>query len=124
LCEMMGIRYSCSGVLASALSMNKAVSKCIFETQGILTQAFQLVSDPTENIRSPPPAVVKPVDGGSAIGITIVKDRSGFKAAVGSALKYSRSALIERFVKGVEVTAPVLGQQVLPLIEIVPKRNF
>jgi D-alanine-D-alanine ligase len=70
------------------------------------------------------PVVVKPVDGGSAIGITIVKRNSQLKNAIGTALRHSRSALVEKFVKGREVTAPILGEKVLPLIEIVPKRSF
>jgi D-alanine-D-alanine ligase len=124
LCELMGIPYSGSGVLASALSMNKAVSKRIFQGAGIPTRPFETTNDPSSRSGIPLPVVVKPVDGGSAIGITVVRKKSELKKALRTALRYSESALIEKFVKGKEVTAPVLGETVLPLIEIVPKRSF
>ncbi len=124
LCEMMGIPYSGSGVLASALSMHKALAKEILEANGVPTAKFQIVSGASEKIKLKLPVVIKPVDGGSAIGVTIVRKASQIKAAVRLALKHSSQALIEEFVAGREVTAPILGEEVLPLIEIVPKRAF
>lgn len=122
LCEIMGIPYSGSGVLASALSMNKAHSKIIFEKAGLPTPEFQLVSSPNSSLKFP--VVVKPNDGGSAIGITIVKKDSELKKALSIALKYSKQALIEKFIEGKEITAAILGKKVLPLIEIIPKGSF
>jgi len=127
LCEMIGIPYSGSGVLASALSMNKALSKIIFQAQGIPTAPFCLVpSGSSLNIKLPfsYPVVVKPVDSGSAIGVSIVKDRSQIAGAIQEVYKYSKSALIEKFIPGMELTVPILGEEVLPLIEIVPKGSF
>lgn len=127
LCEMMGIPYSGSGVLASALSMNKAYSKRIFKSCGIPTPPFE-VYDANQIVaianQTALPAVIKPVDGGSAIGVSIINKKSELKKACSLALRYSRQVLIEKFVKGKEITAPVLGETVLPLIEIVPKAPF
>ena len=124
LCEVMGLPYSGSGVLASAVSMNKAFSKHLFQLQGIATAPYEVAESVNHSVKIKPPFVVKPVDGGSAIGVTIVRKVSDAKTAIKTALKYSRSALVEKFVAGIEVTAPVLGEKVLPLIEIVPKGSF
>ena len=124
LCEMMRIPYSGSGVLASALSMNKAVTKSFLSAHGIATAPFQVLSGSNQKPALPLPFVVKPVDGGSAIGVTIVRKASQVKPALKLALKHSRQALAEKFIAGREVTAPVLGNQVLPLIEIIPKSAF
>ncbi|MBI2119790.1 MAG: D-alanine--D-alanine ligase [Elusimicrobia bacterium] len=122
LCEIMGIPYSGSGVLASALSMDKAQSKIIFKESGLPTPRFELVSSSRSCLRFP--VVVKPNDGGSAIGIAIVKKEPDLKKAVAQALKYSKQVLIEEFIEGKEITAPILGKKVLPLIEIIPKHDF
>lgn len=127
LLEMMNIPYSGSGVLASALSMNKAACKDIFKNRGIPTAPFQLIgADEAGKARIglPLPFVVKPVDGGSAIGVTIVRKSSDAARAVRTALRHSSHALAEKFIEGREVTAAVLGDRVLPLIEIVPKSPF
>jgi D-alanine-D-alanine ligase len=124
LCEMMGIPYFGSGVLASALSMNKALTKSFLSAHGIATAPFQVLSDLNQNLAMTLPCVIKPVDGGSAIGITIVRKASQIKPAIKLALKHSRQALAEKFISGQEVTAPVLGDQVLPLVEIIPKSVF
>ncbi|OGR87271.1 MAG: hypothetical protein A3A86_01060 [Elusimicrobia bacterium RIFCSPLOWO2_01_FULL_60_11] len=124
LCEMMRIPYSGSGVLASALSMNKALTKTLLSARGISTAPFQILSDSDQKVTLPLPFVVKPVDGGSAIGVTIVRRPSQVKTALKLALEHSRQALAERFVAGREVTVPVLGDKTLPIVEIIPKGSF
>lgn len=127
LCEIMGIPHSGSGVLASALSMHKGVSKKIFESYGIPTPDFTIVDSADidrQTVSFPVPCVVKPADGGSAIGVNIVKKKSDLKRALRNSAKYSSQVLIEKWVKGTEVTASVLGTEVLPLIEIIPKTSF
>ncbi len=124
LCEMMQIPYSGSGVLASALSMNKAAAKTILKSCGVPTADFEVAVSPKHQTRLSFPVVVKPVDGGSAIGVTIVKESSQLPPALRLALKHSESALIEKFVPGIEVTAPVLGDRTLPIVEIVSTRSF
>ncbi len=126
LLEMMRIPYSGSKVLASALAMDKEKSKIIFEAYKIPTAPYQIFSKEDKKIKLSlsAPVVVKPVDSGSAIGVTLVKNRSQFGGALKDAFKYSKRALVEKFIAGIEVTAPVLGEKVLPLIEIVPKGTF
>jgi D-alanine-D-alanine ligase len=105
------------------MSMNKAVSKMVFQSDGIPTAPFQVLEKKQKSSLSIP-FVLKPVDGGSAIGVAIVRKKSEFFSALKSALKYSKLAIVEKFIHGKEVTAPVLGGRVLPLIEIVPKGSF
>lgn len=125
LCEMMGIPYSGSGVLASALSMNKAACKKIFKSSAIPTAPFEAITRPIpQRFKIDLPFVVKPVDGGSAIGVSIVRKKSEIKKALDAAFRYSSQVLVEKFIPGREITAPVLGDQVLPLIEIVTKNTF
>ncbi len=124
LCEMMQIPYSGSGVLASALAMNKAAAKTILRSCGVPTADFEVAASPSHQTRLALPLVVKPVDGGSAIGITMIKNQSQLSPAIRLALKFSQSALIEKFVAGIEVTAPVLGDAALPLVEIIPSHSF
>ena len=124
LCQAMGIPYSGSGVLASALAMNKALSKEIFRSAGIRTARSQVLDRPDGKIRLKYPVVVKPVDGGSALGVGIAAGPRTARSALKSALRVSGSALVEEYVRGTEVTAPILGDRVLPLIEIIPKGRF
>ena len=124
LCEMMRIPYSGSGVLASALSMDKARTKTIVAAAGVPTPPSQIIFSAQDKIRIPLPFVVKPVDGGSAIGVSIVRKPSQIKSAVALALRHSPAALAEKFIAGTEVTAPVLDSQALPVIEIVPRSAF
>ncbi len=129
--ELLGVPYTGSGVLASALAMNKAMSKRLFAAEDIPTPPFVALDDPE---KAPfvgnyfaLPLVVKPNQQGSSFGMTIVQHKSELKAAVAKALEFDREALIEKFIPGREITAAVLGgkdPQVLPLIEIAPKRNF
>jgi D-alanine-D-alanine ligase len=73
------------------------------------------------------PCVVKPASEGSSIGVTIVREQEQLEPALDLAFQYGREALAERFISGIEITGPVLGNddpQMLPLIEIVPSREF
>lgn len=124
LCELMGIPYSGSGVLASAVGMNKIFSKQIFVNHKIPTAPFEIVSSPSQTPKLKLPFVIKPCDSGSAIGVSIVKNRAQLRRAMRAAFRYSDSCLVEKYIRGKEITAPVLGERVLPLIEIVPKNAF
>ena len=129
--ELMGIPYTGSGVLASALAMNKAMTKKIFTNEGIPTPPFIVLDDPEKAPYVADyfalPLVVKPNQQGSSFGMTIVREKEGLRPAVEKALRYDREALLEKFIPGREITAAVLGNrdpQVFPLIEIAPKRDF
>lgn len=136
--ELLGIPYTGSGVLGSALAMNKTRAKEIFRFHGIPTPKWVALLGEAEAAdylkgvgpaaaRLPLPVVVKPANQGSTIGTTIVQDEGELATALETALAYDEEVLIEEFVAGMEITAAVLGNrelQSLPLIEIVPSGGF
>ncbi len=131
--DMTGKPYTGSGVLASALAMNKAMSKKIFEREGILTPDWFLVED--SGLSDPSgiagriekdlgfPCVVKPNDQGSTVGLSIANEKGELKKALNLAKKYSRQILVEEYIPGRELTVGVLGDQALPVVEIVPEHG-
>lgn len=133
LCELLEVPYVGSGVLASALAMDKVMSKRFYRAMGIPTPDF-IVMKRGEELdtgavvsRLGDKVVVKPANEGSALGVTIVHEPAELAQAIGLALTYDRTVLIERFVAGVEVTVGVLGNDhpiALPTIEIVPEHEF
>jgi D-alanine-D-alanine ligase len=135
--ELLGIPYTGSGVLASALAMDKVMTKRLLRAEGIPVPADVVVSE--GDAASPDslakrvhgtlgyPVVVKPSREGSTIGCSIVRDPSQLSIALASALTYDSEVLIETYVQGTEITAGLLGTRdplALPLIEIVPKGGF
>jgi D-alanine-D-alanine ligase len=133
LLELRGIPYTGSGVLASALAMDKAMTKRILESQGIQTPRwFQLHrgEGSPERLRAlvdqytAYPVVVKPNDGGSTVGMTIVEEESQLVAAFELACEYASSVLFEEFIEGRELTVAILGGESLPIVEISPKSGF
>jgi len=135
--EHVGIPYTGSGVLGSALAMDKHRSKIIYEAYGVKTPfAMHLKKDErncpmasTEHILShiDLPVVVKPCYDGSSIGVTIVNDKETLHQAVEDAFDSGSSVLVEQYVSGVEITISVIGStepQVLAAIEIIPKNEF
>ena len=134
LLDLTGKPYTGSGVLASALAMDKAMSKKIFEREGILTPEWFLISDPDLSDMSPVvkriesgfgfPCVVKPNNQGSTVGLTVVNDKGDLKEAVECAQGYSTNILVERFISGRELTVGVLGDTPLPVVEIIPEHGI
>ncbi len=134
--EWMRIPYTGSGVLASALAMNKSRAKQIFQSAGLLTAEWEChsgVSLPGEASKRVPgrgsiklklPLVVKPNQQGSAMGVSIIKRWRDFPAAWQQARIYGREVILEKYCRGTELSVGVLSQQVLPVIEIVPKNDF
>jgi D-alanine-D-alanine ligase len=128
LLELMGIPYTGSGVLASALAMDKIFAKKIFAAAG-LTVAPYLVLRQGEPVSAaalpfPLPVVVKPAREGSSVGISIVRSADQLQPAVELAFAYDREILVEQYIKGREVQVGVLEEQALGAIEIVPKNEF
>jgi len=126
LLELLRIPYTGSGVLASALAMNKIKAKEIFLFHGLPTPEFICLPEGKEPKEPPfpPPWVVKPASEGSTIGIDIVMDHKGLQQAVRRARSYDHEVFIERFIKGKELTVGILKGDPLPIIEIAPKRGF
>jgi len=126
--ETFGIPYTGSGVLASALAMDKAMAKTVLAANGIDVPRGVLVSSPADRPSIAPPSIVKPVENGSSVGISMVDDAKDYPAAITEALRYDRRALVEERLFGTELTVGVIGPdhdlQALPVIEIVPKRAF
>lgn len=139
--ETHGIPFTGSGSLASAVGMNKTLSKKAFKSHNIKTPVGQEISrkdietDVDKVVRGlfesfHLPAVVKPTNGGSSVGTYIVKEYIDLKSALQDAAKYSDSVLIEEFVPGVEATCGVIDNfrnsrfYALPPIEIVSEKEF
>ena len=126
--ETFGIPYTGSGVLASALAMDKAMAKSVLAANGIDVPRGVVVTRETDVPSIAPPAVVKPVENGSSVGVTMVDDLAAYPAAIAEALRYDRRALVEERIRGIELTVGVIGLNddlmALPVIEIVPKRAF
>lgn len=130
LLESMFIPYTGSGVLASAVGMEKAFAKQIFIAEGIPTPRHVLFQDAPAaraGFGSVPfalPVVVKPSREGSSVGVHICKTRAEYEQAVGDAAQYAGSLMVEQFVKGREVQGAVLDDESLGAIEIVPAHEF
>lgn len=126
LLEVMGIPYTGSCVLASALAMNKIMAKKIFCYHQLPTPQFQTIfyGSDLAMVTLPLPVVVKPACGGSTIGTSIVSSPSELDAALREAAQYDQELLIEEYIDGVDITVGVLNGEYLPPIEIVPKSGF
>jgi D-alanine-D-alanine ligase len=133
LLEILDLPYVGSGVLASALAMNKVMSKHVYASAGLSTPDYQVVrrnrpydvAGLTDALG--PHTVVKPANEGSSVGMTIVADPSGLGDAIELAFDHDPLVLVERFVAGVEVTVGVIGNDApvaLPTLEIVPVNDF
>ena len=126
--ELFGIPYTGSGVMASAIGMDKWRTKLIWHAAGISTPAFELVSADSDfaaiEQKLGLPLFVKPANEGSSIGISKVKNAGGLKAAYQLAAKSDPLVIAEQFVGGGEYTVGILGDQVLPIVRIVPANEF
>jgi D-alanine-D-alanine ligase len=128
--EVMDIPYTGSGILASALGMNKTVSKQVFRSQGLLVGPYEVLyagdADKVNGVLEQLtfPSVVKPHAEGSSVGVSLVFKKEDVAPAVELAFKYGNEILIEKFIKGKEVQVGILGNAALGAIEIVPKRTF
>lgn len=132
LLEILGVPYVGSGVLASALAMDKVASKHIFTAAGIRTpQAVALTAMPSDTApiiaELGAKLVVKPVSEGSSVGMSIVHGPDELLPALELAFRHDHAVLVEAFVAGTEVTIGVLGNDVveaLPTLEVVPEHEF
>jgi len=128
LLEMMGIPYTGSGVLASALAMNKIFAKAAFQSAGLLVAPYRVLRVGEEfdgtTLEFPFPVVVKPSQEGSSVGVSIVKTPEGIPAALELAFRYDSEILLEQFIAAREIQVGILGNQALGAIEIVPRNEF
>lgn len=131
--ELNKIKYTGSGVLASALSMNKGLTKVLLQHNKVPNPKWIIFEKQHSNIGEIKkniadnifyPCVVKPNDQGSAIGLTICKSENDIEDAIKLAQKYSSSILIEEYIAGHELTVGIVDNLSLPPLEIKPKHDF
>ncbi len=126
--ELMGIPYTGSGVLASALAMNKIFAKQAFQAAGLTVAPYRVLKrdEPTAtaDLAAALPCVVKPSQEGSSVGVSIVRSAEDIDAALETAFAYDAEILVEEFIRGAEVQVGILDDRALGAIEIVPKKEF
>jgi D-alanine-D-alanine ligase len=121
--ETRGIAYTGDGVEESELAFDKIRSKEAFRQQGITTPYWQTVTM-GQRPTIPIPFVIKAPRQGSTVGVHIIKSEREIGAAIEDTAKYDREFLVEKFVPGRELTIGILGDQALPILEIIPKGGF
>jgi len=128
LLEILGIPYSHSGVLASALAMQKDIAKTVFKAAGVPVPGGMVVSRLEAGKRHllPPPYVIKPVAEGSSVGVFIVREdhKHPPQELTRPDWSFGDKVLVEPFIPGKELTCAVMGEQALGVIEIVPATKF
>jgi D-alanine-D-alanine ligase len=126
--EMMGIPYTGSGVLASALAMDKWRTKLVWQAAGLPIPAYELLTADSDfgavAQRLGLPLFVKPDNEGSSVGITKVKQAGDLRAAWQEAARHDKLVLAEQYIGGGEYTAAILGDIALPVIRIEPANEF
>jgi D-alanine-D-alanine ligase len=127
--EDMRLPYTGSGVLASQLAMDKVASHRLFQESGLYVPKYAVAcknnysGERLDELFSYP-IVVKPVTGGSSIGLSIVDKKEDFIKAMDLAFTYDGRAMVDEYIKGRELTVGVLEDKALPVIEIIPKNEF
>ncbi|EES47805.1 D-alanine--D-alanine ligase [Clostridium botulinum] len=127
--QTLGIPYSGCGPLSSAMCMDKDISKCILKAANIRTAPWiNLRKNDAINYEEIEkmgyPVVVKPTHGGSSVATFIIKEEKDIKDAVREGFKWDSEVIIEKFIKGDEITCPVFGDKMLPVVAIKPKAEF
>jgi len=130
LLDILGIPYLFSGCLPSALAMNKYKTKVIVEKEGIIMARDILIKKKEKyNLdkiikKLSLPIVIKPSELGSSVGMSIAKTKKELEKGIRTAFRYDREVLLEKFIKGRELTVPIMGNnpaRALPVIEIIPR---
>jgi len=116
------IQYTGSGSLASSIAMDKNKTKIIAKKHNVPVIEWEMINKNSNSINTKLeyPLIIKPNDGGSTIGIYYVENINKLKSSVSSAFSYSDNLMIEKYIKGREISVPILDNQILPLIEILP----
>jgi D-alanine-D-alanine ligase len=123
--EAAGLAYTGSGITASAIAMNKEITKSLFSYYNISTAPWLSgISHQIDISRIESeigyPCVIKPIDQGSSIGLSVVNDSQEIQAAIDKSKAYSERIIVEKYISGKELSVPILGNTVLPVIEIKP----
>ncbi|HEX6533690.1 MAG TPA: D-alanine--D-alanine ligase [Gemmatimonadaceae bacterium] len=132
LLDMVGVRYTGSGHLASALAMDKDLSKHLFRAAGVPTAEWLMAGPRSGNAVTHAdvecalgwPVIVKPSKQGSTVGLTLVREPGALAGAIAEAARYDDEVMIEQFVPGRELTVSVIGDRALPVGEIFPEHEI
>jgi len=131
LLDLAGVPYTGSGHLASALAMDKDLSKHLMRAHGVRTADWMMATDPKATPSAAEvertlgfPVIVKPSKQGSTVGLSIVKQASELAPAIAEAFRHDDEVMLERFIAGRELTVPILGGEALPVGEIIPKKEI
>lgn len=126
--ETLGLPYTGSGVMASALAMDKLRTKLLWLGQGLSTPAYHVLNDDSNFdaivAELGLPLIVKPSHEGSSIGVTKVKTADQLQSAYNDAKKFDSEIIVETWITGKEYTAAILGQEPLPLIRLETPHEF
>jgi D-alanine-D-alanine ligase len=124
--DLIGVPYTGSGPLGSALAMDKDLAKRLFRAAGVPVPAWFMTPVGAEDVTTALgwPVVVKPSKGGSTVGLSLVKTAKGLDEAVALALRYDDEVMAEQFIAGRELTVGVLGDVPLPVGEIIPTHEI
>ena len=125
--QSLGVKYTGSKTEASAICMDKRISKALVHRKDLLTPNWVSLAnnDPLPSLGDMVfPVVIKPNDQGSTIGLTVVKDESELDDAIELARKFANVVLIEEFIVGKEITVTVIGDKAYPIVEIVPSHGL
>jgi UDP-N-acetylmuramate--L-alanine ligase len=120
LLELLHIPFTGSGIQASAIAMDKSMTKQVLERHGVRVPKGRLVTDVDAPFDIQPPLIVKPNAQGSTVGLSFVEDPACLCDALANALAYDDSALVEEWIRGMEISVPVLDGEALPPAEIAP----
>jgi D-alanine-D-alanine ligase len=124
LCEVYGIPYTGSGVLASAIAMDKMATRRIFDQESIESPRWRRYNGAADVARIGFPLVVKPSSEGSSVGVSIVKEQAQLQAALDAAKVCRGVVLLEEYVKGREINVGVLDDEAIGEVEIRPATEF
>ena len=124
--DLSGVRYTGTGQLGSALAMDKDLSKRLFRDNGVQTAEWLMAPATAAEVQEHVgfPVIVKPSKQGSTVGLTLVRDPKELDAAIAEAFRYDDEVMLERFIAGRELTVGILGDEALPIGEIIPKHEL
>jgi len=124
--DLCGVRYTGTGPLGSALAMDKDLSKRLFRDAGVTTPDWLMAPASVAEVeaRLGFPVIVKPSKQGSTVGLTLVRGAADLAPAIAEAFRYDDEVMIEAFIAGRELTAGILGDEALPIGEIIPKHEL
>ena len=122
--DALGIIYTGSGPLSSAICMDKNISKIIAKNNGIMTPKWKLCNTAIDDAKMNYPVIVKPNGQGSTVGLRIVHNESELKPALEYAFNYDNSVLVEEYIQGRELTVMLIDGKAQPVCEIIPSHEF